>query len=638
MSAASRRAASISRASLLRVEKNPPTIQEPKRTDTFIPLFTLRAELDIELPLCTQGRAHGAPNDWGNMKTEHSSRLLLTTAFKPYGVITSYTREPSGLQMEFFNNQITREQGVHSPRENYRTFSLFMLADNLSMPTVILDFPSQKEFMKELRHGYSHVGISFIVPNIYKVQWMARYIRKYYPETKIILGGHGTSIPDIEKIVPCDAVCRGEGIRWLQTYFGEDASSPIRHPVMTSPTRTRLYGVNVGPFRRALMLFPGVGCPFGCEFCATTHKFDKKYIAYLPTGKDVFDLCLKGEQQIGIQTFGIMDENFFVFSERAKDLLRQMEAHRKPYVFELAFASGNVALKMGVDFFVRLGVKLLYIGVESKTTTLPKAQGVDFHALVRDLQKGGISVITSSILFLDHHDQCSLWSDIDWAIGLESDFHQFMQLHAWPGTALWKRFSEEERIRKDLTWDRITGQGELANLHVHFKPEEARTIIRDAFRKKYHAHGPGMLNAVHTALRGYVKARKDFEDRKNERRAWNAETSSYEKSENPTHDHFMELRLEEMRRRALRFRPLLWAAKLYAPNDASREKANAVMRFYHDVFGPPTVTDMHFSFLFVTAAAVEALKIWIRGVLRLGELVHQPPTIRAQFPTDGLSS
>lgn len=68
-------------------------------------------------------------------------KLLLTSVFGPYGKADGYA-EGIGMQMELLNNQITREQGVHSPRINYWSYCLYLLAENISVPTTVLDFPS----------------------------------------------------------------------------------------------------------------------------------------------------------------------------------------------------------------------------------------------------------------------------------------------------------------------------------------------------------------------------------------------------------------------------------------------------------------------------------------------------------------
>ena len=153
-------------------------------------------------------------------------KLLLVSVFGPYGVRTDYDIG-DGMQMELLDNQVTREQGIHSPRvEGTYSYGLYLMAQNISVPTVVLDFPRWGEFVAELENGYTHVGISFIAQNILKVRRMAEFVRRTLPDTRIILGGAGTSIPDLEQQVPCDDICHGEGVRWLQRYFGEDDTRP----------------------------------------------------------------------------------------------------------------------------------------------------------------------------------------------------------------------------------------------------------------------------------------------------------------------------------------------------------------------------------------------------------------------------
>jgi hypothetical protein len=67
---------------------------------------------------------------------------------------------------------------------------------------------------------------------------MAEYLRKNYPDIKIIVGGYGTMLPDLEDIVPCDEICRGEGVSWLREYFGENPEAPINHPIMHGVPRS----------------------------------------------------------------------------------------------------------------------------------------------------------------------------------------------------------------------------------------------------------------------------------------------------------------------------------------------------------------------------------------------------------------
>lgn len=171
----------------------------------------------------------------------NSIKLLLVSVFGPFGVRDDYA-EGNGMQMELLNNQITRQQGVHSPRQSYWSFPLYLLAENVSVPATVLDFPTWEEFARELEKDYTHVGITFIVPNILKARRMAEHIRSKHPEIKIILGGFGTMAPALETIVPHDSVCDGEGVEWLRRYFGEDPSAPIVHPALIGPAYEYIYG------------------------------------------------------------------------------------------------------------------------------------------------------------------------------------------------------------------------------------------------------------------------------------------------------------------------------------------------------------------------------------------------------------
>ena len=103
-------------------------------------------------------------------------KLLLSSVFGPYGVDDDYGRKEN--VMELFHNQVTREQGLFSLRFNHPSFGLYFMAENIHTPAVVLDFPTEKRFIKEIRKGYDYVGISFIVPNFLKTKRMAELVRE----------------------------------------------------------------------------------------------------------------------------------------------------------------------------------------------------------------------------------------------------------------------------------------------------------------------------------------------------------------------------------------------------------------------------------------------------------------------------
>jgi hypothetical protein len=563
-------------------------------------------------------------------------KLLLTTVFGPYGVKNKYA-EGVGMQMELFNNQITREQGVHSPRANYWTFPLYFLAENLSsVPSTVLDFPTWRGYLRELENEYTHVGISFTQQNVLKAKRMAEYLREHYPETRIILGGYGTMLPDLKDIVPCDEICRGEGVSWLREYFGENPDRPFRHPIMHGVSQKHLYG-----FKDVIddsgVIFPGLGCTNGCFFCSTSNKFGNSYIPFLPCGESVFAVCKEAQETLAVEGFAILDENFLKIPDRARDLLSKMEQHHQPYSFAM-FSSAETIAEVGVDFLVRLGVCLIWIGVESKKTLFSKVQDINVDSLVAELQAKGITVISSSILFAEHHDRATLEEEISWAIGLGTDLHQFMQLIPFPGTPLYSRYADEGKMIPDFPYTKLHGQDELAFYHPHFTSKEAGKITREAFRKKYETDGPGVLNMALTAIRGYKSAKDDMNSREEAGLSWNPQTLHYESSTGYEPDAFMNLRIERMRQRALEFRPLLPSAWVFAPNSGARNKALQVASLYTEAFGKPTLKEVAKSLALVCFATIEWFRIRVRRLLGRGEVVRQPLSRRVEYNSECTAS
>lgn len=558
-------------------------------------------------------------------------RLLLTTVFGPYGVKDGYA-EALGMQMELMNNQVTREQGIHSPRTNYMTFPLYFIAENLSVPATVLDFPRWKDFTEELKKGYTHVGISFILMNVYKAQRMAEYIRKHYPDTKIILGGYATGLSNLREVVPCDEICTGEGIRWMRNYFGENPDRPVRHPVMHGVSKKYIYGFH-DDIKDSAVIFPGLGCPNKCFFCATSSKFEGEYIPFLKTGREIFDVCARAERELGCMNFAIIDENFLKKPDRARELLSLMEKYKKPYVFS-AFSSAEAITACGIDFLVRLGVVFVWIGVESKREIFSKMKDIDIKALIEKLQSRGISVLASSILFLDHHDKKTIYEDIDWAIGLGADLHQFMQLTPLPATPLYREHVEKGKLIDGFPYTKLHGQDSLCFKHDHFESAEATEITRRAFEKKYLTDGPAVLNMAFSLIRGYRRAVEDHRARIQKGLRWNQVTFQYEKSGHKEVDSFMELRLARMRERVLEFRAILPATRIFSPNRAAREKVAKVEKLYDEVFGGRSVMDVIKSVVLVGLATVEMIRLCVGRLFGRREIVRQPPVQRIEYRQD----
>ncbi len=558
----------------------------------------------------------------------NNNRVLFSSVFGPYGIKDEWGEE-LGMQMELLNNQVTRQQGVHSPRQSYLSFALYLLAENISVPSTVLDFPGWDEFVSELDHGYTHVAISFIVPNVLKVKRMAEYIRLHYPEVKILLGGYGTIIPDLERLVPHDACCRGEGVKWIRNYFGDDPEAPIVHPVLKNPVYNYIYGMPSTP--RGSVIFPGVGCENGCRFCITSHMFKKEHIPLLKGGREMFDVCQRAQRELGARNFMVLDENFLKHDKRARELLDEMTTAIRPYTF-VTFSSAENIRRVGTDFLVRAGITRLWVGVESKLNLHDKTKGIDLKELFRELRSKGIIVLASTILFHDHHDRDTLKEEIDWVIDLDTDLVQFMNYHPWPGTPLYEDLQREHRLKK-VPYRHQHGAAELSFIHPNFqRPEDHENHLRQAFRRNYERKGPSIVNMAKTALSGYLQAVTDYDQRQAQGMTWNAELMRYEKTGRHDIDLYMLERIEVMKNEAMRYFPSLLPALVFGPNLRSRLKVLSVMRLYRKAMGGVKVTDILKSLVLSASGFVEFGRILFNRAQGHEGIIRQPRVHRVEYP------
>jgi radical SAM superfamily enzyme YgiQ (UPF0313 family) len=518
-------------------------------------------------------------------------KLLLTSVFGPYAVDDEYGKKEN--LMELFHNQVTREQGIFSYRFNHASFGLYFLAENIDMPTVVLDFPTLPQFIEELKKGYTYVGISYVMPNFKKAQKMAALIRQHSPRSKIILGGHGVAVSETKTAIEHDYLCRGEGVAYLRQLFGEDPAKPIRHPLLYSSHNRRVLGTPLP--EGSGILIPGVGCANKCRFCATSHFFGE-YVSYLKTGKEIFDVCCAYEDKLGVTDFGVMDENFLKFPQRAMELLACIENAGRTFTFGIFSSAETITSLPSLDLLVRLGITFVWMGVESTHEIYEKNKGVDFKHLVTELRKRGISVMTSAILFLEEHTKDNLWADVDFAIGLNADYVQFMELGPLPGTKLYRDYEEQGKLfsTEEMPYEERHGQDRIWFKHPEFTCEESAVVLRKAFERDYQRNGASFIRAVQTALMGYEYAVSSEDQRIN-------------------------VRAEGFKNFLVSTRSFILAASVLSQNEATATMFETVQRKYDEFFAKPSVRQRALSALVAALALKESVRV------KLFSDVIQPP-------------
>ena len=435
------------------------------------------------------------------------ARVLLTSVFGPYAQDDEYGSRSIN-PMELYHNQVTRVQGPFSLRMFHRSWGIMMIQENIDAPSTLLDFPTLEQFVEEIQaRKYDIVGISSIIPNVRKVRKMCELVRQYQPGCTIVVGGHVSNLPGIEKQIDANHIVRGDGISWFRRFLGQDASQPVKHPEILSGFGARTLGVNLSakPEDTAAVVIPSVGCPVGCNFCATSAMFGGKgkFVNFYETGPELFEIMCRLEERMKVRSFFLMDENFLLHRKRALALLDLMKQHDKSWSLYV-FSSAGVLRSYSIDQLLGLGISWVWMGLEGEDSSYEKLRNIETLNLVRQLQSHGIRVLGSSIIGLETHSTVNIDSVIDYAVQHDTDFHQFMLYTPVPGTPLYAEHQNRGTLLADVDIADTHGQYQFNFIHPHISREQSGEFLLQAFRRDFAVNGPSVLRIARTLLQGWL--------------------------------------------------------------------------------------------------------------------------------------
>jgi radical SAM superfamily enzyme YgiQ (UPF0313 family) len=523
-------------------------------------------------------------------------KILLTSICRPVG--EKYGDAPS-VGYELLFGQVTRAQGIFSPRANHIHFSLEYIAENLDTPSVVLQYPNKRELIRELKRGYDVVAVSFILATFHRMKETVALIRQYSPESKIVLGGYGTVLSDEELAPWGDAFCRGEGVEFMRNYLGEPPiAMPYRHPLIVS--RMKIFGKESS---RTGMVFAGLGCPNGCDFCATSFFFKRRHVKLLPTGRDIYNVIeryLEIEPEMSIV---VLDEDFLLNKKRAMEFRDCVVAGGRALSL-FVFASVRAISQYTTEEILEMGIDGFWIGYEGTRSGFAKQSGRSTDELFRDLREHGITVLASMIVGFPYQTPEIIEEEREGLFALKPALAQFLIYGPTPGTPFYDRIMKEGLLHKDLSdnreryYRRCTGFRAMVQ-HPTMTPEAIETAQEESFQKDYQRLGPSIYRALETWLLGYIALK-------------NSSNALLRKKA----DRFaFEIR---------RAYPVFLAGRLFGPNRTIRLWIADVENQVHAELGQPAM------FQRLESVAAVFLAVWSWAKLQL-DLFQHPSLIRHTF-------
>jgi radical SAM superfamily enzyme YgiQ (UPF0313 family) len=342
---------------------------------------------------------------------------------------------------------------------------------------------------------YDVVAISSFTAQIRDAYRLADHYRK--AGTKVLLGGlHVTALPS-EASQHADAIVIGEGEPAWPTVLTDMKQRRLKQ---IYDSRTQNFDLSDAPMPRFELLDPDRynrltvqtqrGCPFRCEFCASSIRISPTY-KVKPTAKVIAEI--RRIKEIWPKPFiEFADDNTFVNKKHGKKLMHALEAEHIRWFTEtdVSVAADDELLKLMRDS----GCAQILIGFESPSLSGLdglekranwKAKQLDRYKWAIDrIQGHGITVDGCFIFGLDGTGPESF--EQVWNFVRDSGLYevQITIQTAFPGTPLYDRLKKEGRLLRGDAWELCT----LFDVNfrpTHMSKQQLESGFKDLAKKLY---------------------------------------------------------------------------------------------------------------------------------------------------------
>lgn len=273
----------------------------------------------------------------------------------------------------------------------------------------------------------------------------------------VVMGGvHATLCPE-DVAQYADAVVMGEAEEIWETVLA-DAERGVLKTFYRAPGRpARLHAhpdCSIFGQKNYLplgLVETGRGCHFRCDFCSVQSAYQHSYACH--STEDVIEEIRREPRLL----YFFVDDNISADMERAKALLRALIPLKIRWVSQCSI---NAACdEEFVQLMAASGCYGILIGFESLNPDVLKAmrKGSNllkdvYEAGLANLRRHRIRIYATFIFGYDEDELCSFETTLKYALEQKFYLAAFNHLMPFPGTPLYKRLEQENRLRYEKWW------------------------------------------------------------------------------------------------------------------------------------------------------------------------------------------
>lgn len=302
----------------------------------------------------------------------------------------------------------------------------------------------------------NNADIVSITVETYTAQRAYLIAKKFKQKGKtVIMGGyHVNAVPD-EALNYADAICLGNAENcWCELL--EDYKNNKLKKIYNCenkfidklPDRSIFQGKKYLPIS---LIETGRGCPNDCEFCSIASFYKQKYVP-----RKIEKIIEEIKQQKPKFIF-FVDDNICANKAHLKELCKAL------IPLKVRWAS-QAALSVACDdelleLMAKSGCKNILIGFESMDERNLDQMNKSWNyklgetdRLIEKIHKAGISIYATFLFGFDFDDVTNFRRTIDFALRHNFFFAAFNHLLPFPGTKLYKRLQDTNRLLYDKWW------------------------------------------------------------------------------------------------------------------------------------------------------------------------------------------
>jgi len=296
------------------------------------------------------------------------------------------------------------------------------------------------------------VGFSIMTATATYAYEIAEAIRKRQPSTRIVFGGpHATFCPQ-EVLQHGDVVVIGEAESVIHTITESTCPAVLTGGPVEDLDALPWPDFSTTPgLERAMKYVPistSRGCPYNCRFCSVTQMFGRRY--RFRSAENILEE-VRYHLLHGRHKFFFTDDNFAARPSRLRRLLEGILKHKLPVRWVAQVRMEMTRDKELLKMAARSGCGSLLIGFESPSDEVLKSynkrqSASEMVRCIHNVKESGIWVHGLFMLGSDEDDVHSGERTVAFCKDTGVDIAQFSILTPFPGTDIYRQFSNEGRI------------------------------------------------------------------------------------------------------------------------------------------------------------------------------------------------